>query len=266
MSQIVDTHTHFCSSPDNYIPASALLEAMKQNGISYALTANLAGCEYDSWHRPRAGALDQITNNNCTADAVEAAPGNLGGLFWVKPGESQNRTAAMELLKRRRNCFFALKFHPYYSATKVTDPLCTPWFDFAVLHRLPVVIHTDWDEWSNPQYAAERAAQYPQLPIVMIHTGLWGGPEQALGLMQQHPNLYGDLTWLRRKAVRKILGEGDTARIMFGSDALIAGEQSYNRAMSALSEINRLSEEKREAVLNKTARRVFKLPDTLGQH
>lgn len=262
MSQIIDTHTHFCTAADNPVSPEALLTAMEQAGISYALLSNLAGCELDSWHRTRPEAADQVTSNRATAEAVAARPDKFGGIFWIKPAETATASEAMELLQSNTDRFFAVKFHPYYSAIRVTDPCCTPWFELAQKLHLPVVVHTDWDDWSNPAYAALRAAEFPDLPIVMVHMGLWEGQEQALRLLREHPNLYGDLTWLRKKAVRQVLNEADPSRILFGSDALIAGPDSYRRGLAAIGEISALPEAAQHAILYSNAVRLFHLPAT----
>ncbi len=128
--------------------------------------------------------------------------------------------------------FKGLKLFPAYNHAALDDKRIYPLWEKAQELGLPVIVHTGWTQvkgtkiaWQNPVLLDDIAEEFPDLKIVMGHTGFHRADE-ALMLMWKHINIYGDIgcwhDWpLYRIADVLVLakGLGLLNRLLWGSDS-----------------------------------------------
>ncbi|MDF2923810.1 MAG: amidohydrolase 2 [Paenibacillaceae bacterium] len=128
---------------------------------------------------------------------------------------------------------------------------------FALARKLgvPVMVHTGAGiPFANPANLIPVALEFPDVPIVMAHCGMMIMAGEAIIAMRSCPNLYADITWTSGFNIRRWSEEVGADRFMFGSD-------HADNAGTELAKVQTagLTEEQREWILHRTARKVFAL-------
>ncbi|MGL4337040.1 MAG: amidohydrolase family protein [Turicibacter sp.] len=121
-----------------------------------------------------------------------------------------------------------LKIHPSGCQISVLDIRYHNYFEFAIKHRLPVMIHTDETEYCNIKSIKELNIRYPDLTIIMAHMAIDSNHEEAINLIQHTNNVYGDISWVTYENVLKIMKHCSSDKILFGTDAPFDGELGFN--------------------------------------
>jgi len=127
-----------------------------------------------------------------------------------------------------------VKLHPLAGFFPDDRPTCYPLYDLCVELDLAVTGHCrplglgPRDEASRPERYARVAADFPRLRLCLGHCG--GAPwrEAALGVLEAHPNAYGDLSTHQRfhaeapatfgDFLRRALNGPARERVMYGTD------------------------------------------------
>jgi predicted TIM-barrel fold metal-dependent hydrolase len=115
--------------------------------------------------------------------------------------------------------YVGFKFLCDYFATKLSDPVHAPYFQYADDHRMLVLSHT----WQTPLDGADEGEKilqrYPNLVFIAGHSfhGEW---DRAVQLANKYPNLYLELTAVAddRGVIDKFVKEAGSDRILFGTD------------------------------------------------
>lgn len=126
--------------------------------------------------------------------------------------------------------FRGLKFHPHLDQRNADDPAMDPFLALARRRRVPVQVHTAADEPSKPERVAALAARFPDVPIVMVHSGLGVQDRRAvLELARRNPNLYLETSWLSADWVVAAMDAVDSSRTLFGTDTSVDGPGHWAR-------------------------------------
>lgn len=177
---------------------SMVLEAMAKYQINYAIVSNCDAAEMDHQQKLLPENM-QISQEAALARTLQFArnhPDKIGVAVWAKP-YLQGLSKELEIMIRENiDIIYAIKLHPCHSNVAPTDGRVRPYLELAVKYHLGVVSHTGGCEVASPVQLCEVAKQYPEIPFVMVHMGLGSDNKEALALLGQQENLYGDTTWV----------------------------------------------------------------------
>ncbi len=177
-----------------------------------------------------------------------------------------------------------LKLHPN-AGFYPDDPVCYPLYRKCQDLGVPVVVHTGTNppplkgRYAQPIRVDAVAADFPDLPIVMVHSGYAWWPEAA-AIAAVKPSVYLDLSgWPSSmggeagyyRAVRGVLDHIKPGRVMFGTDwpafsAITPTVQCVEMLKDAPEKGAKygltFSADEMAEVLGGTAARFFRLPET----
>ena len=165
------------------------------------------------------------------------------------------REAALEELDRAINKLGlkGVKLHPALQEFKPNDDVVHPILSLAAKRRLPVIFHSGTAPYSLPKMFSDVAETYPELTIILGHSGLEHWPE-ALEVMRRHENIILETSGLPLKGLREVVKE-DALRVLFGSDWPYLEVQSCIRMVKE----TRLNLETEALLLGGNSLRILKL-------
>jgi len=205
------------------------------------------------------------------------------GRLLTHVGVDTRRQNALEIMQRGVEEYGAvgLKLHPttgFYH----DDPVCAPLYKKALEYGIPVLIHSGNEpaplriKFSQPKYIDTVAAEFPDLKIIIAHTG-HGWWQEAVDLACMKPNVYVDFSGWQMEYVngadyyyhplRFAIDTLGPWRVMFGTDGsmpdMILSPKDW---VLALKEHNSPSgitfaEEEIDIVLGRAAARLYKIED-----
>lgn len=168
--------------------------------------------------------------NRLVAEAVKRFPDRLVGFFSIDP----RRPQALDMFRRAVEDWGlkGLKLHPapgWYAYDKVVYPL----YEQCLEYKLPVLVHTGSQpgpmksRFCRPVYVDDAASDFPELPIIMAHSGYqWW--EETLLVCSVKPNCYVDVSgWQREyledpllfyRMLRRMIDALGPWRVFFGTD------------------------------------------------
>jgi predicted TIM-barrel fold metal-dependent hydrolase len=187
--------------------------------------------------------------NRVYAEAVDKQRGRLIAFAGIDPRRNRATEMVGTFLKEYRmkgiKLHSAAGFYP-------NDKACYPVYEKALQSGVPVLLHTGevmkpfHFKYCRPIYAQEVAMDFPDLPIILAHTGGCWYPE-AVAICNSSTNVYLDVSlWQSRllhplefyRALRKLLDSVSWQRVLFGSDyPFIKLLVSQERWVKAFTEI-----------------------------
>ena len=167
--------------------------------------------------------------NQTYANAVKKHSGRLIAFVGIDPRRSNAAKLVEEFLKE-----YGMKGIKFHTAAGFypNDKACYPIYEKALEYGVPVLLHTGevlkplYFKYCQPIYVQEIAMDFPDLPIILAHTGGCWYPE-AVAICNNTTNVYLDLSvWQPRllrplefyKALRTLLDSVSWQRVLFGSD------------------------------------------------
>jgi uncharacterized protein len=245
---IIDAHCHMGYFRNFHIPYNdvhGMIKTMDSYGIDIACVTHHAGISSDF----RLG-------NDFVIEAKELYPERIVGYCTINPNYPN------EILGELERCvddhrFRAVKVHPELHDNYPLDGKnYRPMWEFAAERELPLLSHT-YFAGDSLEVFGRLAKEYPTVTILLGHLGFDKGLDQAIELVQQHPNIVMDLTGPVQFAgivERAVKGVG-ADRVVYGSDI------PFRDAATQLGNIlyADLKREDKEKVLGLNAKRIFKL-------
>lgn len=254
---IIDFHTHLCDRDivakpfwDSWAEVAALkvnvpLDAVKErvpelwdiSGDTVVKDMNGAGIDKSvvlaiDWGLARQLGdlkLEAEDINRIYASAVKKHSGRLIAFAGIDPRRNNAPKLVEKFLKelgmKGIKLHTAAGFYP-------NDRACYPIYEKASEYGVPVLFHTGevlkplHFKYCQPIYVQEVAMDFPDLPIILAHTGGCWYPE-AVAICNNTTNVYLDLSlWQTRllhplefyKALRTLLDSVSWQRVLFGSD------------------------------------------------
>jgi predicted TIM-barrel fold metal-dependent hydrolase len=148
------------------------------------------------WSRDAKEALTLLSVEEL-AEMVDRSDGR------VVPGVGYNPHRIPESLERIERAvedhdFKYIWFHPMTFGLEPTDEKCYPLYAKANELDVPVSFQTGQSaeplpsEPGHPMYADEVAMDFPDLTLVLTHTG-WPWTEEWCSMLWRHPNVYGNI-------------------------------------------------------------------------
>lgn len=227
---IIDCHTHIGTILTFDMPEAMLLTSMDKYHIDYALVSNIEGSEVDGNQQPIPPEQQhsQRAINQKTLELARAHPDRLGALLWIKPATEGCTEEFAEMVVANRDIVFGIKVHPYLSNLPFNSSEVERYVQLAERFGIAIVTHTANDANSHPKLVSELARRYPSVNFVLYHMGLTEDSREAIDLITEIPNLYGDCCWVPPPNVLRAIQTCGSDRMLFGTDNPINGPGTYD--------------------------------------
>ena len=227
---IIDTHVHVGGEKVGFtMSEDMVLTAMERYGIDFCLVSNGDAVEVDHEQNPIPMEY-QVSQEDALRRVLAFArkyPDKIGVGVWVKPATQGVTEELEQLIKDNQDMIYAIKLHPFHSNIAPNSPAVIPYLELAKRYGLAVVSHTGGCQAAEPLYLYEAAKLYPTVPFVMVHMGLGSDNKQALDLLGELDNLYGDTTWVPMATTIEAIRRYGNHKMIFGSDMPIDGVDTY---------------------------------------
>jgi len=241
--KLYDTHTHVGQARHSgrRYSADQLLRDMDRFGVDRSVVIPFPVVEdYRSTH-------DEIGR------AVRAHGDRLTGAACLYPfiPESDFRAEIRRCVETYG--FRALKFQPQYQGLNPISSRSDFLFEAAREHGLPVICHTgNGAPFALPSLFIVPARKFPDLKIVLAHSGGSAYVLEAITAALVCPNVFLELSLLVPHLVAEVLGHIPASRLMIGSDL----PESLEAEMSKILKLDAPAEARAE-ILWGTGARVF---------
>ena len=169
-----------------------LVAKMDEAGIDRAVLLPLdfwLGC-------PPCAGMSIGEKNRAYAEAVNRHKGRLLTHVGVDPRRDDSLRIMQEGVEEHGAV--GLKLHPT-AGFFPDDPVCEPFYRKALEYGIPVLIHSGNEpaplkiKFSQPKYIDAAAASFPELKIIIAHTG-HGWWQEAIDVASAKPNVYVDFS------------------------------------------------------------------------
>ncbi|MEA1887409.1 MAG: amidohydrolase family protein [Bacteroidota bacterium] len=148
----------------------------------------------------------------------------------------------------------------YPKEIRFRDDRFIPYLELAERYDLPVQVHTENDGLADTAYIAEIAVKFPSVKFIMVHMGLNTGNSEAINIISKYDNVYGDTCEVKIENVINAINECGSGKILFGTDAIVHGIDTYERYLPLIKTIRKnLSWDEAENVLFRNCIRLYKL-------
>jgi len=247
----------------------SLIKVMDENDISSSVVLSLA-------LSPKIKNSEIIRINNYVSEQVHKNKDRLIGFFTLNPFFEDESIKIIESSIKDLG-LLGLKIHPSFQEIYPNNKVLYPFYKKMQDYNLPVLFHSGSigiipykDSFSNPSHIDEVACDFPQLTIIIAHSGkIWY--EETAMLLRKHKNIYADIStnigrssffsehpmaWLLYK-IKSYAGCID--RVLFGSDYPFYMQNEtvdcLNKAANLLNEKydNFITHEDLEKILYKNA-------------
>lgn len=259
---IVDSHVHIASWPTLKQCQRDVLTSMKKYHIDFSLISNCNAAEYPGKKGEVKYLVSQVEALKQAIPFVRRHKEKMGLLVWIRPHHETISKEFLDLIEKNRDIIYGLKFHPFCSKLRITSPKMDPYFQLMEHYDLPMLVHTAKDKYSDVFYLGLVSDHHPNLKFIAAHMQLMGDNNQALAVLKNHPNLYGDTAWVKMSFVKQCIEELGPNRIMFGTDNPIDGKDTLSNPIyqDYFENNESLKKSDLEKLLYKNAKKLFKLP------
>ena len=239
--RIFDAHTHLGTARHSgrRFTASRMLAWMDASGIDRALVIPFPVVEdYRAAH-------DEI------GAAVRAWPDRLAGAACLPPWQLSEREFRDEVRRTvERFGFRALKLQPQYHGLNPISPRSDFFFETALELGLTLVCHTGAGApFALPSLFILPARRFPELRIVLAHSGGGIYSAEAIVAASVCPNIYLELSTLLPHQVAEVLAHIPAGRTMIGSDL----PENAGTEIGKILALDIAEEAKREILFNTAA-------------
>jgi predicted TIM-barrel fold metal-dependent hydrolase len=270
---IIDSHTHIGNIPFDIgknrvknLTGEDLIGSLEKYKIEFAIVSGLEGAEFDADFKLATKKM-QVSQKEGIERIIGFVRNNISkvrALFWIKPYTEPLTEEIKKMVVENRSLICGLKIHPTMSNMKFTDRKYYPYLEMAVELGLPVQVHTENDGRSDVKYVGKMASIFPEIKFVMVHMGMDSDNSEALSLAGNSPNIYGDTCVVRHENIIKAIKECGSDKILFGTDSIVNGLDTYQRYIPLIEKIKEKFSEKEAAnVLGLNSIRIFGLPVSL---
>ncbi len=161
--------------------------------------------------------------------------------------------------------FRGLKLYPTYQHFYANDSRLYPLYAKAQELGIPVMIHTGSSifrgsrlKYGDPLFMDDVAVDFPELTLLMVHSGRGFWYERAYFLAKLHTNVYMEISGLPPKKLLDYFPELERVadKVIFGSDW--PGMPYIGSNIEAIRELP-LSEETKDKILGENAARILKI-------
>lgn len=206
---VVDVHAHLGPSPageDRRV--RHLIEAMDATGVDHS-------CVFASAARGDA----YLSETMLIVQAASETQGRIVPFARVHPYWMDD--AVRELRQAVAAGVRGLKLHPFMDGAFAANDksLIHPLMGVAAEAGLLVLVHSGWGWNSAPGLVADLARSFPDVNVVMGHSGRYGYHREAAIVGRDLPNLHFDVAGLSTPgAVEELVRSVGPTRVLFGTD------------------------------------------------
>ena len=178
--------------------------------------------------------------------------------------------ARKELKRLVDDGFRGVKLYPTYQLFYPNDSLLYPLYAQAEALQIPVMFHTGSSvfkgsrlKYGNPLYLDDVAVDFPDLPILIVHSGRGFWYQQAFFLARLHDNVYMEVAGLPPQKLLSYFPELDRIadKVLFGSDwPSIKDIEKNIDVIRALP----LADDAKEKILGKNAAKLLGIPNLIA--
>lgn len=162
---------------------------------------------------------DIETGNREIYDLKEKYPGKIIGFGIICP---RDRKRARDEVKRciDEYGFKGIKLHPSINNYMIDSNLVDPVLELACTKSLPVLIHSEQDEFSHPRMIGTIAERYPEIKIIIAHMGgdAW---LESIEMAKKYKNIFMDTSGVSDEIyiIPSAIEIAGANRIVWGTDA-----------------------------------------------
>lgn len=205
--RIFDAHAHIGSAlhSGRRVTAEQMLAHMDSTGVDRALLI------------PYPSVADFRAEHDEIAAAVRQWPDRFRGAACMPHYDPAFPNEIRRCAEELGLC--ALKLQPQYNALNPLSKRNDFFWETALAHRLPVVVHTGAGApFALPSLYIDVARRFPELKIVLAHTGGSSYYLEAIVAAKTCPNIWLELSSLMPHHVTEVLAHVSPPRLMIGSD------------------------------------------------
>jgi len=162
---------------------------------------------------------DYPLENNLIAELATEAGGRIVPFARVDPAWRDE--AALSLRESAARGIRGLKLHPFMDGAFMANDrdLVHPLMSIAEDYGLIVLVHSGWGWNSSPGVVADLARAFPEVTVVMGHSGRYGYHREAAVVGSDFGNLQFDVAGLSIPgAIEELVRLVGPERVLFGSD------------------------------------------------
>ncbi len=241
--RIFDGHAHMGSARHSgrRVSSDDLLRSMDANSVDRSMTI------------PYPVVEDYKAEHDLIGRAVLAHPDRLTGAACIYP-----YIPVVEFRDEVRRCrelygFTALKLQPQYHGLNPFSSASDFLFEAALENEIAVICHTGTGvPFASPSLCMMPARKYPNLKIVLGHSGGGIHVQEAIVAALFCPNIYLELSSLMPHHVREVLNHLTSDRLMVGSDLPESAATEFGKILGM-----EIPHEDKRNILSTTADRVF---------
>lgn len=266
---IIDSHTHigtirYCVGKNKVsnLPKQDLIIALRKYSIDFALVSSIEGAEFNSEMQLASmeHQVPQLQSMNQLIDFIKSNESKVKALLWVKPFTEKCNDELDHFIAANIKHIAGLKMHPTLSNLKFTDDKFYPYIKLAKKYHLPIQVHTENDGKSDVKFVCKVAQEFKDINFIMVHMGLDTDNKEAIAIIKRNENIYGDICLVENKNVIKVIDECGSKKILFGTDAIVEGIDSYKRYLPILRDIKDNFEKKDvDNILYKNCTQIYNL-------
>jgi predicted TIM-barrel fold metal-dependent hydrolase len=208
---IIDSHAHLgpCRVFGLNITEDQLIRTMDANGVDISIV------------QPYPGAPDPKEVHDRIAAMAKRYPGRIYGLASVNPYIERDRYVAEITRCVEELGFVGVKLHTIGHAVNPLTETGGLVFETAVKLGIAVNVHTGPGiPFALPSLCVPRANQYPELKIVLAHSGAGLLTADAFVAAKTCSNIYLETSWCMSDDLPWLIKELGADRVLFGTDSL----------------------------------------------
>ena len=237
---IIDSHAHIGTygyGLKRSMTAETLVNLMSEADVDKAVISQLS--------------VNMVQDNTAVSEAIKKFPDRLLGFAHINPGDPD---AALKELDRSINALglIGVKMHSNFDHFVPWDERVLRIMEKIQDYRLPVLFHTG-EELARPLQIAYVAKQFPKIPVILGHMGLWVAIE-SIPAAKLSENVYLETSIQgEMPALEEAVIELGVERILFGTDIPFS---TYRIEFSKIESLE-ISEEDKKKILGGNAARIL---------
>ena len=242
---IFDCHGHLDRNIEVWqgdITPEAIVRSLDRMGVDAICLSSILAMSSD-WRLGNAGA----------AAAAKAYPGRIYGYAVPTPFDP---ACDLRTYFEEETGFIGVKVHGMMQGnTPLDDPRYFPAYELAAEKGVPILFHTWWAP--EIRAAANVAARYPSVPVILGHAGFVAPADRevAIALCRKQENLFCDTCISRTYdgALEYLVSRIGAHRVLYGSDINFY-DNAFGLGRLALS---KLTDDEKERILGGNAKALF---------
>jgi uncharacterized protein len=210
---------------DSVMTPAAIRPFLQGHGIDWAV-ALAEVCPVTTGVTPVEFVADLCARANALPDPAAGPKGRLIPFCSINPYETNDLAAELERLVVELG-FRGIKLYPVYQHHYVHEPRLYPLYAKAQALGIPVLVHTGSSvfkgariKYGDPLHLDDVALDFPELTILMAHSGRPFWYQQAYWMARRHANVYMEISGLPAKKLLEYFPDLERLadKIVYGSD------------------------------------------------